>query len=155
MALSSQAWTRDRAPAVATRFDELAASWGAERGEYRRAPLADALAGGGVGRAGPCIEVGSGTGLLIDGHQLAVFRTFDGMLHAVDNLDPVSGANVPLARHRGTKGGVATIASPIFKQVFDLTSGQCLSEPGNALAGHDIRDVDGVVHVRLRSPEDP
>ncbi|MDQ2873896.1 MAG: class I SAM-dependent methyltransferase [Actinomycetota bacterium] len=64
VALSSQAWTRDRARAVATRFDELAANWDAERGEYRRAPLADALARGGVWRAGPCIEVGSGTGLL-------------------------------------------------------------------------------------------
>lgn len=64
LAVSPQEWTRERARAVASRFDQLAPTWDAERGSYRLTPLSDALARGGPWRAGLCIEVGAGTGLL-------------------------------------------------------------------------------------------
>jgi SAM-dependent methyltransferase len=57
-------WTRREAGETARRFDELAATWDAERGGYRTAPLSDALARGGPLPPGPCAEIGSGTGLL-------------------------------------------------------------------------------------------
>lgn len=49
---------------MAARFDELASTWDSDRGSYRRAPLADAIARGGPWPAGRCVEIGSGTGLL-------------------------------------------------------------------------------------------
>ena len=64
VALSRQPWTRDRAREIAAHFDELAASWEAERGSYRRPPMADALARGRPWPSGLCVEVGAGTGLL-------------------------------------------------------------------------------------------
>jgi len=57
-------WDREQAQAMAARFDELAPTWDSDRGRYRRAPLADAIARGGPWPAGRCVEIGSGTGLL-------------------------------------------------------------------------------------------
>lgn len=57
-------WTPDRAAETVRQYDEYAPSWNADRGSYRPIPLADALARGGPWPAGPCIEVGSGTGIL-------------------------------------------------------------------------------------------
>jgi SAM-dependent methyltransferase len=58
-------WTPDLARQTVRRYAELAPVWDGERGGYRRVPLADALARGGPFRtAGPCLEIGGGTGLL-------------------------------------------------------------------------------------------
>ena len=89
-----------------------------------------------------------GVAALVGGQQVAVFRTFDGMVYAIDNRDPCSGAFVLSRGIVGTRGDAPTVASPIFKQVFDLRTGQCLSEPGVAVAMHDVRCVEGVVEVR-------
>lgn len=94
-----------------------------------------------------------GVAALVDGRQVAVFRTFDGMVHAVDNLDPFSGAEVLSRGIVGTYGETPTVASPIFKQVFDLRTGRCLTDPDIAVAVHDVRRVDGVVEVRLKHQE--
>ena len=91
-----------------------------------------------------------GVAALVGGEQVAVFRTFDGVLHAIGNRDPFSGAYVLSRGIVGSRGAAATIASPLFKQVFDLRTGQCLGEPDVAVAVHDARVVDGAVEVRLR-----
>lgn len=90
-----------------------------------------------------------GVAALVDGHQVAVFRTFDGMLYAIDNRDPFSGAYVLSRGIVGSKGDAPTVASPLFKQVFDLRTGVCLSEPGVAVPVHEVRCVEGVVELRL------
>jgi nitrite reductase (NADH) small subunit len=83
-------------------------------------------------------------------HQVAVFRTFEGMLYALDNRDPFSGAYVMSRGIVGTRADCPTVASPVLKQVFDLRSGECLSESGPAIGTHDVRELDGVVEIRLR-----
>lgn len=50
--------------------------------------------------------------------QVAVSRTFDGELYALSNHDPFSGAYVPPRGILGTRQGVPTVASPMYKQVF-------------------------------------
>lgn len=90
-----------------------------------------------------------GVAVLLDGTQVALFRTFDGMLHAIDNRDPGSGAYVLARGIVGSRGDVPTIAAPMFKQVFDLRTGQCLTESGVAVAVHEVRCVAGVVEVRV------
>ena len=39
------------------------------------------------------------------------------------------------------------IASPIFKQSFDLRTGQCLDDPAVRLASYPVRVVEGRVLV--------
>ena len=89
-----------------------------------------------------------GVAALVAGHQVALFRTFDGVLHAIDNRDPFSGAYVLSRGIIGTRGDVPTVASPIFKQTFDLRTGRCLSDPDVSVPTHPVRCVDGVVEIR-------
>ncbi|MFD0690999.1 nitrite reductase small subunit NirD [Actinomadura fibrosa] len=81
---------------------------------------------------------------MIDGTQVAIFRTFDGTLYALSNLDPFSGAYVLSRGILGTRGGAPTVASPMYKQVFDLRTGACLDDPRVALPTFPIRlDASG------------
>ncbi|XVQ15370.1 nitrite reductase small subunit NirD [Spirillospora sp. CA-255316] len=91
---------------------------------------------------------------MVEGVQVAVFRTFDGELYATSNLDPFSGAYVISRGILGTRGGAPTVASPMFKQVFDLRTGSCLDDPQVALPTFAIRRVPAGdrVEVALRAP---
>jgi nitrite reductase (NADH) small subunit len=93
------------------------------------------------------IEVERGVAALLDGVQVALFRTYDGAVFAVGNRDPFSGANVIARGIVGSRGSSATVASPIFKQVFDLQTGQCLDDPSVHLPVFAVRVKDGRVEV--------
>lgn len=67
-----------------------------------------------------------GVAALVGDVQVAIFRLPDGTVRAVQNLDPFSGAFVMSRGITGTRGDEPTIASPIYKQVFSLVTGQCL-----------------------------
>jgi nitrite reductase (NADH) small subunit len=47
----------------------------------------------------------------------------------------------------GSRGDVPTVASPMFKQVYDLRTGQCLDDPTVSLPVHPVEIVDGQVLV--------
>ena len=90
-----------------------------------------------------------GVAALVDGRAVAVFRLSTGELHAVDNRDPISDANVLSRGLVGDVAGSPTVASPIYKQRFDLRTGRCLDVDDVRIAVHDVREIDGMVHVRL------
>ena len=92
-----------------------------------------------------------GTAALVDGRQIAVFLLADGSLHAIDNHDPISGANVLSRGIVGDRAGVAVVASPIFKQCYELETGRCMDDPEQAVRVHPSRIVDGRVQVRAAS----
>ena len=87
--------------------------------------------------------------------QVALFRLLDGTVCAVQQLDPYSGANVMSRGIVGTRRGTPTVASPVYKQVFELHTGRCLDaagkEPRGGLAGdlasYPVVVSGGVVHV--------
>jgi nitrite reductase (NADH) small subunit len=91
-----------------------------------------------------------GVAALVGGRQIAVFRTFSGTLHAIDNRDPFTGQNVLSRGVVGTKGDAATVASPLLKQVFDLRTGVCMTDETKCVPVHEVRVRDGLVEVRLR-----
>ncbi|MFJ3231891.1 nitrite reductase small subunit NirD [Streptomyces sp. NPDC086787] len=66
--------------------------------------------------------------LTASGQQVAVFRDRTGGLYAVDNRDPFSGAHVLSRGILGSRAGVPTLSSPMYKQAFDLRDGRCLDE---------------------------
>jgi nitrite reductase (NADH) small subunit len=90
-----------------------------------------------------------GAAVLVEGHQVALFRLRDGSLHAIDNHDPVSGANVLSRGIVGDRAGVVIVASPIYKQAFELATGRCLDEPWLPVRTHEVCVEDGRVLVRL------
>jgi nitrite reductase (NADH) small subunit len=85
---------------------------------------------------------------LVDGAAVAVFSCWpDGALFAVGNLDPYSGASVMSRGIVGSVGDRAVVASPIFKNRFDLATGESLDDARVALAVHPIEVRDGRVRV--------
>ena len=97
----------------------------------------------------------TGVCALVGGKQIAVFRTNKGDLFAIENFDPFSQANV---LSRGLIGGttvtsedgideaVLYVASPIYKQRFNLGTGQCLDDDSVMLDTYQVeRNGDDVV----------
>lgn len=89
--------------------------------------------------------------LLPNRDQAALFRTHEDQLFAVSNFDPYSEANVISRGIVGTRGDVPTVASPMYKQVFDLTSGRCLTEAGPGLRCFEVVCVDGQIWVNTEA----
>ncbi|MHA7134100.1 nitrite reductase small subunit NirD [Oerskovia turbata] len=92
-----------------------------------------------------------GVPALVDGTQVAVFRLTDDRLFAVQQRDPYSGANVLSRGIVGSRGETPTITSPMYKQVWDLTTGECLDPSGKepeALRRFEVTVEDGLVLVR-------
>ena len=95
------------------------------------------------------IPLEGGVAALVDGQAVAVFRTHDGSVHALGNIDPFSQASVLSRGIVGSRGDVPTVASPMYKQVFDLRTGTCLDDSSVCLQVHEARLIDGAVEVRL------
>ena len=95
----------------------------------------------------------TGVCALIAGRQVAIFRLSDGNLHAVSNHDPFSAANVLSRGIVGDRGGEPKIASPIYKQTFNLRTGVCNEDPTVRLDVYRVRRRRGAVEV-LSAPVD-
>ncbi len=71
----------------------------------------------------------TGVCALLGGRQIAVFRLDVDSVYALDNHDPFSHANVLSRGIVGDLKGELVVASPVYKQHFNLASGQCLEDP--------------------------
>jgi nitrite reductase (NADH) small subunit len=85
------------------------------------------------GRVAVCrlsdIVPNTGVCALVGGRQVAVFRLDDDSVHAIDNHDPFSRANVLSRGIVGDLNGEPVVASPVYKQHFSLLSGRCIEDP--------------------------
>ena len=88
-----------------------------------------------------------GVAALVGGEPVAVFRTYDGALYALSNVDPFSEASVLSRGIVGDRHGRPTIASPIYKQVFDLDTGDCLDDSSVSVPTYPVRERDGTVEI--------
>ena len=86
----------------------------------------------------------TGVCALVDGCQVAVFRLGDDKLYAIANYDPFSRANVLSRGIVGDIKGELVVASPVYKQHFSLTSGQCVEDPSVRVSVFPVR-LDGDV----------
>ncbi|MFL6106576.1 MAG: nitrite reductase small subunit NirD [Marmoricola sp.] len=96
-----------------------------------------------------------GVAVLVGDQQVALFRVTgpDGseFVYAVGHRDPFADANVIA---RGIIGSVGngqdqrdTVASPMYKHVFDLRTGECLTDPSQRLPVYRTWIAGGVVYV--------
>ena len=100
------------------------------------------------------IEIEGGVCALVDGEPIAIFRTRDGNIYAINNYDPCSRASVLSRGIVGTRGDVPFVASPMHKQAFDLRTGQCLDDAAVRVPTYDVQMTRGSVLVgpRKESP---
>lgn len=108
--------------------------------------------------------------MLPDSTQIAVFLLDDGSVHAVQQHDPYSRANIlsrglvgtHLIAGEGEGPGrlVPTLSSPMYKQSWDLDTGAVLDAGGGEtlpIAVHEVEVRDGqvLVSVAPRAGTDP
>jgi nitrite reductase (NADH) small subunit len=93
------------------------------------------------------LRVNRGLCALVDGQQVAIFRIASGEVFALSNHDPFSGANVISRGIVGSVGDRVTVASPMYKQRFDLRTGACLDDDNQSLLTYAVRDHGGVIDV--------
>ncbi|NVK41789.1 MAG: nitrite reductase small subunit NirD [Oceanospirillaceae bacterium] len=78
---------------------------------------------------------GSGVCALVDNRQIALFYLpEDDQVYAIDNHDPIGGANVMSRGIVGSVGDEPVVASPLYKQHFSLVDGRCLEDDEVRLA---------------------
>jgi nitrite reductase (NADH) small subunit len=87
---------------------------------------------------------------LVGDEQVAVFRVSPhDDLYALSNYDPFSDAYVLSRGIVGSSGDVPKVASPMYKQSFELTTGKCLDDPNVAVPTFPVRVAEGRVQVAL------
>lgn len=91
----------------------------------------------------------TGVCALVQDRHVAVFRVEDDVqrLYAIDNFDPNSQASVLSRGLVGNLGARIVVASPIYKQHFDLATGECLEMPENSVKAYPVRLQGGTVCV--------
>jgi len=86
---------------------------------------------------------------LVGPDAVAVFRTATDEVFALSNYDPLGNASVLARGIVGTRGDVPFVASPLFKQAFDLRTGQCLDDPAVSVPTYRARLLGTQVQVRI------
>jgi len=90
---------------------------------------------------------GRGVCALVAGLQVAVFRVADEEIYAISNFDPFSGAFVLSRGIVGSRAERLKVASPIYKQSFDLGTGVCLDDATVSVRTFQVRVDSGMVQV--------
>ncbi len=90
------------------------------------------------------------TGLcaLHQGEQVAIFKpALTDELFALSNFDPFGKANVMSRGIIGSIGKYLVVASPLYKQHFVLSTGECLEDPSVAIKTYQVRIEAGQVQL--------
>lgn len=93
----------------------------------------------------------TGVCALVEGRHVAIFRLKGDVprLYALDNVDPNSGVSVLSRGLVGNLGERLVVASPIYKQHFDLLTGECLEAPENSVQAYPVRLESGAIWVSV------
>ncbi len=92
----------------------------------------------------------TGIAALVEGEQVAIFRlASEAECYAISNYDPFSDAYVISRGLVGDKGGVVKVSSPIYKNTFNLLTGQCLEDESVQLRTWFVRIADGIVQIAV------
>jgi nitrite reductase (NADH) small subunit len=89
----------------------------------------------------------TGVCALVAGQQVAIFRVGESAVYAIDNYDPFSKAFVLSRGIVGDREGIPKVASPIYKQNFNLLTGQCFDDETVSVAIYPVQVVNGNVQL--------
>jgi nitrite reductase (NADH) small subunit len=96
----------------------------------------------------------TGVCALLGRKQVAVVRVGEGEeVYALSNFDPFSKAFVLSRGIVGDRKGVPKIASPVYKQSFDLRTGVCLDDPTVKVRTYEVRVREGAIELLLPAGE--
>ena len=96
------------------------------------------------------LDSDTGVCALINSKQIAVF--YVGKLDevfAIDNYDPIGKANVLSRGIIGTQGERICVASPLYKEHYDLRTGECLEKDDISVTAYAVKIENGKVCVAV------
>lgn len=95
------------------------------------------------------IAPNTGVCALFEGEQVALFRIGDTeQVFAISNYDPIGKANVLSRGITGTLGERIVVASPLYKQHFDLQTGECLEDAEQSVKTYSVTLDNGQIVLR-------
>lgn len=98
------------------------------------------------------IAPNTGVNALVGNEQVAIFRIGEtDEIYGIGNYDPFSQAYVMSRGIIGDRQGILKVASPIYKQNFNLQTGQCLDDEAISLPTYPVRVKAGQVQVQAAS----
>lgn len=100
----------------------------------------------------PLSAIAPNTGVcaLVEQKQVAIFRVGSGSeVYALNNYDPFSKAYVLSRGIIGDRKGIVKVASPIYKQNFNLATGECLDDETVKIPSYPARVVGDRVQVAI------
>jgi nitrite reductase (NADH) small subunit len=101
------------------------------------------------------LQPNSGVCALVDDQQVAIFYVpEDDAVFAINNYDPFGDVHVLSRGLIGDIKGRPVVSSPLYKQHFDLETGQCLEDEVVKVPAYGVRIMDGRVEVSLVVTQD-
>jgi nitrite reductase (NADH) small subunit len=91
----------------------------------------------------------TGVCALVEGHHVAIFRVGTDQFFAIDNVDPKAGASVLSRGLIGSLGDRTVVASPLYKQHYDLRTGECVESPELSVRAYALDVREGQVWVSV------
>jgi nitrite reductase (NADH) small subunit len=96
------------------------------------------------------LQPDSGVCALVEGQQVAIFyMPKDSVVYAISNYDPYGNANVLSRGIIGDINGQPVVASPLYKQHFNLQTGSCLEDETVTIPAYAVRIENGSVQVSI------
>lgn len=94
----------------------------------------------------------AGVCALFNDQQVALFLcTQSNNVYAIANFDPFGQANVLSRGIMGSTEGTVYVASPLYKQRFNLQTGECLDSEEHQLKTFDVRVANDQVQLKEAS----
>ncbi|WP_027328309.1 nitrite reductase small subunit NirD [Marinimicrobium agarilyticum] len=92
----------------------------------------------------------SGICALINQKQVAIYysKRLDEVF-AIGNYDPIGKANVLSRGMIGSIGDHTVVASPLYKQHFDLRTGECIDSPEHTVPAYEVRVHNDRVEIKI------
>jgi nitrite reductase (NADH) small subunit len=92
----------------------------------------------------------TGVCALVGKEQVAIFHSRKlNELFAVGNYDPIGDANVLSRGIIGSVGDEIVVASPLYKEHYNLRTGECVEKPEYKIPVYPVRIDDGLVQVQV------
>jgi NAD(P)H-dependent nitrite reductase small subunit len=96
------------------------------------------------------LQPDSGVCALVDGQQVALFyMPKKSAVYALNNYDPFGNANVLSRGLIGDINGQPVVASPLYKQHFNLQTGVCLEDETVTIPVYAVRIENGSVQISM------
>lgn len=100
------------------------------------------------------LQLDSGVCVLVEGKQIALyFMGKDHAVYAIQNYDPIGKANVLSRGIIGDVKGEPVVASPLYKQHFNLMTGACLEDETVTVTVYPCRIQNGKVDILIESSD--